>query len=216
MEDKYKQFKTLKRESSFYRPYVYNGLQCESLVFYSKGKILYKSNSGFLEDETSKQDVTEIKVKNEFKRALKEDLNRKDNFYLKGRREYSFDDGQVFYINCDLENINIKYTDFEHKFNTETEEVLYKYAVITAKDLFKRYESYLDKDQKLQYKEIDTESIKVFKESKHIKNKLGLQVERIEKHLKKHTNKHNNPVLSSYDIEKLLRVVNITTKKEVE
>ena len=97
----------LKRSCNFYRPYYVNGKKIESIVIYKDGEIILKTRSGWLEDMkedlSSKynSDLKEVTINGETKKANKENLNRKDNYLTKGRREYSFDDGYIIYIHAD-------------------------------------------------------------------------------------------------------------------
>lgn len=207
-----KSFLDFKRESRIYRPLFYNGYECEKIIFFSKGKIIYTSLSGFLEDETSKisKDITQIFLKNNFKKVNKVNLNKKENFFVTGERDFKFKKGFVFYINLDIENINISFSNYEHKFNTDTGEVLYKYAFIEGNFLVNDYK--LNDKKELEYIEVNKDKIKVYLEQKFIKNEIGLKIEKLKKHYEKNKDK-TNIKLSSYDIENLLKIFKINIKK---
>lgn len=138
----------LKRESSIYRPYYVNGKKIESIVIYKDGEILLKTRSGWLEDVKEdfssiyNGDLKEVVIDGEVKRANKENLNRKDNYILRGRREYNFDDGYIIYIYAD--NILEQY-EYIQKNGTDKYSkghFLYGYKV-TLKNDAKIAESYL-------------------------------------------------------------------------
>lgn len=126
---------TLKRSCSFYRPYYYNGKKIESIVIYKDGEIILKTRSGWLEDRTENleskfdADLLEITIDGEIKRANKENLLRKDNYLLKGRRDYNFDNGYILYIH--VNNIFNSYEYIQKYGNTkhDNDYFLYGYKV---------------------------------------------------------------------------------------
>ena len=77
-----------RRESSF-RPYfLSNGNVVENIIFYAGGKVLYESSRGWLSDNQEGYDITGMRLKTEPKRAIKVNLGRDDNYYIKGGGEY--------------------------------------------------------------------------------------------------------------------------------
>lgn len=188
----------------------YDGLAVDHVIFYSKGKVLHKGRSSFFEDQETNQDITNIKI-NKPKRANKLNLNREDNFFIIGRRQYNFDKGYIFYINCDLENIKVEETEFKEKFKSDFHSTQYKYKLITANEnIFTRYKTRLDEKENLIYDEIEVNSFKVFDEMKEVNTKLGNKRDKIVIALKKIND------LGRYEVEKMLKVVNITIKRRVK
>lgn len=195
---------TLKRSSSFFRPLYYHNLEVEQLIFYSKGKIVYSSRSAWLECEERRQDITSITI-TEPKRALKVDLNRKDNFYIKGSRDYKFKNGFIFYINIDLENITfekpfiIDYYEDENEINKkELMKINFKNMVI--------YESYLDENKELMRREIKTDYAILYLDTITIRKEQGLKAD----NLKILFDEAGFKDVSKYDIERALNKYNIT------
>jgi len=90
-------------------------------VIYSKGEILYETRSGWLEDNKSRSDIESFEITIP-KRANKINLNREDNFYMTGKREWKHDEGYVLYLNADLEAITLTEGEWELDWENEYEE----------------------------------------------------------------------------------------------
>jgi len=197
-----------RRDSSFLRVWFISGLEVEKLVFYSNNKVLYETRQSWLEDEQSRQDLTQMTI-NKPKKALKVDLTRKDNFYIKGSRNYNFKKGYIFYINLDLENIKIEDLGLNPYYDNENE-INEKYLLkMTFKNPCLRYEPYLDKNKNLQYKEIETTEIKLYNGLKTTRKERGKQADNL-----KVLFDELNFNVSVYDIERALNTHNIQITKK--
>lgn len=134
---------TISRETSWYRPYNVNGKTLENIVIYKDGEIIIKTRSGWLEecDENFKTkylgDLLEININGEIKRANKLNLNRKDNFILKTKDQYSIHDGYTLFIYVD--NIFSEYKELPKKYDKEFYLYGYKVQILHP---FKQHELY--------------------------------------------------------------------------
>lgn len=120
---------TVQRNASWHRPCNFQGKEIDSIVIYSKGEILYQTRSGWLEDDTKRADVSMFKI-NQPSKAIKLNLNREDNFFMTGRRQYRFDKAYTLYINADLEGIKVNEGDWELDWETAFEKRFVKYTTI--------------------------------------------------------------------------------------
>ena len=102
------------------------------LVIYGRGKILYEIERGYMEpqritvnDAGEKklssiyaERIERINLAQPIKRALKENLNRTDNYYMKHTGNYSFESGKALYIH----ESEITVTDMGDILSMETDE----------------------------------------------------------------------------------------------
>ena len=109
------------RNASWHRPCNFLGKEIDKIVIYSKGEILYETRSGWLEDNKSRSDIESFEITIP-KRANKINLNREDNFYMTGKREWKHDEGYVLYLNADLEAITLTEGEWELDWENEYEE----------------------------------------------------------------------------------------------
>lgn len=100
----------------------------KKIVIYGGGKILFQINQDYLEEYGTNNRgiytaayggrVHAMNLKTAPKRAIKENLERKDNYYLKYRGDYSWESGKVLYIHGSEINV----IDDGEKLAMETEE----------------------------------------------------------------------------------------------
>ena len=197
----------IKRLSNIYRPLYVNGYQIEKYIFYSDGKILFEFGS-CLECEKL-GDILSMTI-TEPKKVNKVNLNRSDNFFITGRREYKFDKSFILYINVNLENIKIEDIPFKERWRDEFKITFYKFKKIILNKPFSYYERSLDENRKLKYVETQKEKgeIILFDKIKNEKLELGLKKDKIFKQFKE-----LNINISSYEIEKLLKNYTLIQKE---
>lgn len=199
---------SLTRNSSFTRTLHLGEVEVDEIFFYSRGKVIYHCARGWLEDHKSRQDITQITLLEPPKKAIKVDLNRTDNFYVKGRRDYKFDKGYNFYINIDKEDIKITDLGRELFFENEFEKNEQNVLRIDLSIPFKRYEPFkLGKDAELQYREIEIKSITVTNDFINTRKTKGKEAESLLEDFKK-----ISVTISRYDIEKILEHYDIKKK----
>ena len=144
---------TIKRSSNITRSYEVNGKTIEESFIYKDGKILLHNRRSWFENVTENFDTSycgdliEITLDGEVKRANKLNLNRKDNFLFKIKKDWYLNSGYCLFIHADnflksWEELPKKY--LADKANTEDgkETFLYGYKV-TLKYPAKKYEMYL-------------------------------------------------------------------------
>lgn len=144
------------RSSTCFRPLFIDGLELDAIYFYKSGKVLCASRSGWLDlllDNDSKYgiDSTKIFLKHKPVRANKVNLDRADNFLVKGRRDYKFDKGFILYINVELEKIDVLLDSEKLTFDSPTENYYSNYYFINGLQV-EYAKGYLDKNEQLQYK----------------------------------------------------------------
>lgn len=162
-------------------------LKVDRIVFYNAGKIFYACARGWLDDERSGygRDLYSLDVPI-LKRAIKEDLNRKDCYYMAGRREYSFDDSYAVYINTEAAGIKVTTGKTTKDFRTPTEQHYHTELKIEGLD------GTFEKD--------NCTEIIVFLHAGSKPTKEAPQIEAVKKRLDKiFTN------TSTYDVEKFLK-----------
>ena len=110
-----------------------NNVECnienlQRIVVYGDGVILYDNKEGYIEEYTIKDErlnsmypgkLNTLYLNNEIKRAIKENLNRKDNYILKYKNDYSFNSGYALYIHKD--EINVEYLGEKIAMQSKTE-----------------------------------------------------------------------------------------------
>jgi len=147
----------IKQEREWHRPYIVNEKEIEKIIIYKDGKILINVHRGCLENVNEKfessydSDIREITIDGEVKSARKENLNRKDNYLLRGRRTYSFDRGYILYIY--VTNIFSEYSELPKvKYNSELLKVEYKDYFLYGYKVEMKYSSMIH-DHYLKYYE---------------------------------------------------------------
>lgn len=85
----------IKKEVSCLRCHYIDGKEITKIVFYENGKEIITNQQGWLElgNLTDSESIMIYEVK----KAIKLNLNRKDNFYIKDKKHYK--DGYILYIN---------------------------------------------------------------------------------------------------------------------
>ena len=98
------------------------------IVVYGDGVILYDNPEGYIQQYTIEGEklksvyperIHTLFLNNEIKKANKENLNRKDNYILRHKGNYSFDSGYALYIHKD--EINVEYLGEKIAMQTKTE-----------------------------------------------------------------------------------------------
>ena len=197
----------IERESSFFRPYYLpSGEQLEQIIVYSKGVIKYKCSCGWLECE-ERGDIIKFILNQRPVKANKENLNRTDNFYLCGKRDYKHDKGFILYLNADTENIKIEVDpDFKERFKTETSISYRKTGTLkTANPM--TYTKAKWKGEERTTTEETTQEIRVFIDSKSERTPLGKRADQLGAELKE-----LNIDIRAYEVEKLLEHYDLKRK----
>lgn len=100
----------------------------QRVVIYGDGVILYDNPEGYIQQYTIEGEklksvyperINTLFLNNEIKKANKENLNRKDNYILKYKNDYSFNSGYALYIHKD--EINVEYLGEKIAMQTKTE-----------------------------------------------------------------------------------------------
>jgi hypothetical protein len=126
------------RQNSMWRPWSFNEgefhqgkeIKIEAIIIYDNGKILYERGQGWLESEQG-GDVYSIMLPL-IKRAVKEDLNRKDCYYIKGKRDYKFDDAHKLYINAESAGITVTKGKIKKGWTSPTEQNYNREIIISG------------------------------------------------------------------------------------
>lgn len=203
--------KTLLAQSSkFYNPYFINGKEVNHIIFYSceTGKTIFKEGA-YIESVRwfgSNNEYPQILLPfNEVKKKNKVALFSKVAFVVKYESKYKFDAGKVvLYIPIEsLENWKHEENVKGFESNTQTE-----YFDKFSFDIeCSAYERSLNELEQLVYTEteIKTHTI-VFKANYNfVSTDFGVKCNEIAAKCKE-----NNIKLSSYDVEKMLKIFNIT------
>lgn len=176
--------KTLQRASNFWRPYVVDGKEINTIKIYDQTGIIYTTNCGWFEVSGYCGDVTKVTLNNEVKHARKLNFNRKDNFIIK-TTDSSFKDCYDLYLYID------EFESVEHfeKVVIDNKDYIQrgKFATITFKNEFEHEDTELNKDTQLKH---ITKTAKTLTQlngyylPRELKQ-LGKDKERIEEKLKK-------------------------------
>lgn len=119
------------------------------IVFYNNGEKIEVSTSSYMtevyevvEENTLKRVYNEtlknICCSKEFKRAIKENLNRKDNYYMTYKPDYSYDKKTALYIYCNFkvkEVISDKWKDQTNYINFVTVNIPGIFEVVEREEL---------------------------------------------------------------------------------
>lgn len=191
----------LKRKNSFFRPLFLNSnKEISKFIFYSNGKINFKTNSGWLEHK--RQDVQEMEIETPVK-AIKENLNRKDNYYIKDNSE------SLRWKQNPCYNLYIYLKVKEH---SET----INYTGTQSIDFEKVYSipitGYIPDYSKENRPLIKIDQVEMTVHSRFEQTKLGNKIQKLSKDFEKVIGSH----VSIYDLEKLLENYNITKKRKVK
>lgn len=121
----------IKRGEKFLRSYEVNGKLIEEIYIYKDGEILLHVRRSWLENVRENYenlycgDLIEITISGEVKRANKLNLNRKDNFLHKTKKDYYLHSGYSLYIYAD--NFLESWEELPKKYQGDT--YLYGYKV---------------------------------------------------------------------------------------
>lgn len=115
---------------------------------YENGEILFSTSNGFLEEYSNNRlfgtcdRVFCLNLTNEIKRAIKVNLDRKDNFYVKKVGRYSFETGKAVYIH--ISEISVENIGEQLAFDTKDEKCYLQGIILRKENAFtmkrKRYE----------------------------------------------------------------------------
>lgn len=183
----------LVKQSSWYNPYFFNGMEVEKVNIYNETGVIFGFN--WIGSNNNTNDVT---FDFETKKAIKLNFERKDSFYI--RKE-----GKItIYIHHEF--INYKYIGMDEKYKTELGYSVYDIYSITLnckKTLYKKvnddFVSYLSEQGNFDFEiEVFVKSVDsdFAKECKQISEKC----------------KEAGVNLSYYDIQRLKKVINISIK----
>lgn len=144
---------TIKRSCSFIRSYEINGKTIEEIYIYKDGEILLHNRRSWFENVNENfdaeycGDLIEITLEGTIKWANKLNLNRKDNFLFKVKKDWYLNSGYCLFIHADnflesWEELPKKYLGDKAHTEEGKETFLYGYKV-TLKYPAKKYEMYL-------------------------------------------------------------------------
>lgn len=149
---------TIIRNQGIIRSYNVNGYSIEEIYIYKDGEILLHNRRSWFEtvkenfDTIYAGDLIEIVLEGEVKRANKLNLNRKDNFLFRVKKDWYLNSGYCLFIHADnflesWEELPKKYLGDKASTEEGKETFLYGYKV-TLKHPAKKYEMYLKYYQK--------------------------------------------------------------------
>lgn len=96
----------IKRSASWFRPYNVDGKELKRICIYKDGEILFSVCRGWLEH--NQNDVISLTLNGDIKRATKENLSRKDNYFLKFNDDKAgyFQTGYALYVHSDIKKLD--------------------------------------------------------------------------------------------------------------
>lgn len=176
------------RTASHYRPYAIHDGHAAEIILYADGNLLLRV-AGWLEHEH--RDVIELDVTAP-KRAIKADLNRKDNFFIRHKDWYTKEKKYDVYLYCPKLDIGPQFAD-EH---SDKQSISYSCKMTIP---FKGRTS-----------DGPIDEIVTTIWLRRGRTAFGLKIDKIQETLK-----NQGVILSSSDIELCLKVYNMTMKKEI-
>lgn len=149
---------TIIRNQGISRSYNVNGYSIEEIYIYKDGEILLHNRRSWFEtvsenfDSIYASDLIEIVLEGEVKRANKLNLNRKDNFLFRVKKNWYLNSGYCLFIHADnflesWEELPKQYLGDKASTEEGKKTFLYGYKV-TLKHPAKKYEMYLKYYQK--------------------------------------------------------------------
>lgn len=146
MTNKEKNIITVARGYNMWRPMVVNGKEINNIVIYKNGKELFKLNQGFFKMKINNilsEDIISFKI-SEPTKAIKVNLNRKDNFYILDKENFERwkERKYILYINEEEVKVNKIYesllykNDFEKNF-IKTADLTFIYGCSTKEKEYK-------------------------------------------------------------------------------
>ena len=119
MTNKEKNIITVARGCNMWRPMVVNGKEINNIIIYKNGKELFKLNKGYFEMKINNilsEDIIAFKISEPVK-AIKLNLNKKDNFYMLDKEEFERwkEKKYILYINEEEIKINKTYETLFYK-----------------------------------------------------------------------------------------------------
>lgn len=138
---------TIKRECDIFRPYAVNGKTVEDIYIYKDGEILINVRQGWLEtvnedfSHAYAGDLLEVTLEGNVKWANKLNLDRKDNFLFKAKKDYYVNSKYSLFIYAD--NLLESWEELPRKYRSgDNDYFLYGYKV-KLKYPAKKHEPYL-------------------------------------------------------------------------
>ena len=200
MTNKEKNIITVARGCNMWRPMVVNGKEINNIIIYKNGKELFKLNKGYFEMKINNilsDDIISFKI-SEPSKAIKLNLNRKDNFYLLDKENFERwkEREYILYINEEEIKINKIYESLLYK--NEFEKKFIKTADLTF--------VYGCKTKEKEYKNITANALGITRTEITEKGKKFNEI------LKDLENKKIK--INSYELEQLLKYYDLV-KKEV-
>ena len=144
---------TITRANDLLRCYAINGKTIEEIYIYKDGEVILHTRRSWFENVNADfdtkycGDLIEITLDGEVKRANKLNLNRKDNFLFKVKKDWYLNSGYSLFIHADnflesWEALPKKYLGEKASTEEGKESYLYGYKVC-LKHPAKKYEPYL-------------------------------------------------------------------------
>ena len=198
---------TIETKISWFRPYIIDGKELNHIVIYNDGKEVFKTVGGWFEhlgENKIRYDVKRLTIGGEIKKAIKENLFRKDNYIIRDKED-TFQKRYILYIHEEF--IPVETIGEQLHFETPTKKqyhTLYKLNVPNTR----REISHLDKvTDKAIYEDTHHNYIIETGNYRTVKTNLGETVEELYNRFKE-----DNINISLYDTEKLLDKYNISIK----
>ena len=189
----------IKRSASYYRPYLVNGYEIDKVYVYNDGKVIYKSQSAWLEHEG--RDVTEICGIHEVKRKNKVKLDG-SNFVIKSQGTCITSKGRYdLYICAVVDNLG-EYLKRDYELDKM---YAVKYKIYLTGVVNK---SYLDKEKELKYKDEIIPFIMADGRYRWVDKEEGVKVKRTQDIFKEFGMKD----VSRYDMSEFLKQYDVVKK----
>lgn len=201
----------ISRGNSWLRPYNLDGGKIDTIIFYDETGIILTTRSGWLENaitDNSLRDIQEIVLDHEPKLRAKENLTRKEHFYIKHSKKSNYDDPtRTLYIYVDNVNVCLK----------KEKDLVEKSEGYNGQDLFMYYEFYKlsglivsrEVTTPIATNKLNSVRLKAFVKSEYKDNVLSQQVRELHEICK---DLYIN--VSEYDLTKLLKVVEVTKREK--
>lgn len=188
----------LNRQQTWHRPYYLDGGQVDKIMFYNEDGIIFEVERGWLENTQGKvsRDVEDVYLETGIVKRVKENLTRKENFYLCKRSRWNEPLRHV-YIYVDGENVILKSMgkriDKMDGYNGKT--CLWHYELFQLTGTIAKYQK-------------DTVVLKQYLKTEYVENPITKEFDRIRELC-------NNEYISisDGDLQKLIRLVKMTIRK---